>query len=117
MVGASPEPWRPSFGIVAALKRVGFRVVAVNPNHAGHELHGEPIVASLAAAGPVDLVNVFRRSDAIDDVVTEAIAAGAPAIWTQLGIHNEPALDRAREAGLEVVSNRCISVELARMGA
>jgi predicted CoA-binding protein len=116
VVGASPEPWRPSFGISRALKSAGYRMIPVNPNHAGSTLHGEPVLASLAAIGePVDLVNVFRRSDAIGEVVEDAIRAGAPAIWLQLGIRNDPAVARAREAGLEVVQNRCISVELARL--
>ncbi|TDR90150.1 CoA-binding protein [Enterovirga rhinocerotis] len=114
MVGASPDPSRPSFGIMRYLQSAGYRVIPVNPGHAGTVLHGEPVRASLKEAGPVDLVNVFRRSEAIDEVVDQAIAARAPAIWTQLGIDNEPALARARAAGLEVVSRRCISVEHSR---
>ena len=114
MVGASPERHRPSFGIMRYLQAAGYRVIPINPHHAGETLHGETVLASLAEAGPVDLVNVFRRSEAIDAVVGEAIAARAPAIWTQLGISNDRALDRARQAGLEVVSQRCISVEHSR---
>lgn len=115
VVGASPEPWRPSFGISGYLKRAGFRMVPVNPAHAGETLHGERVVPSLAEAGPVDLVNVFRRSDAIDGVVDEAIACRAPAIWIQFGIRNDAALARARAAGLHVVCGRCISVEHSRL--
>lgn len=72
-------------------------------------------VGALADAGPVDLVNVFRRSDALDQVVEDAIGTGAPAIWTQPGVTNPTATDRARSAGLQVVANRCISVEHSRL--
>jgi predicted CoA-binding protein len=116
VVGASPEPWRPSFGISRYLKAAGYRMVPVNPTHAGETLHGEPIVASLRdVAGPIDLVNVFRRSDAVGPIVEDAIAAGAGAIWFQLGIRNDEAAARAEAAGLAVVANRCISVEHARL--
>lgn len=115
MVGASPEPWRPAHGIMRYLQRSGYRVVPVNPHHAGDTLHGETVVGSLADAGPVDLVNVFRRSDAVGEVVADAIGAGAPAIWIQVGIRNEPAVERARAAGLRVVTDRCISVEHSRL--
>ncbi|HEY0354053.1 MAG TPA: CoA-binding protein [Enterovirga sp.] len=116
MVGASPEPWRPSFGIMRYLQRAGYRVIPVNPTHMGTQLHGEQVVSSLTEAdAPVDLVNVFRRSDAIGAVVEDAIRANAPAIWLQLGIRNDEAAQRAEEAGMAVVMNRCISVEHARL--
>jgi predicted CoA-binding protein len=116
MVGASPEPWRPSFGIMRYLQRAGYRVIPVNPTHAGTQLHGEKVVSSLTEAdAPIDLVNVFRRSDAIGAVVEDAIRAIAPAIWLQLGIRNDEAARRAEEAGIAVVMNRCISVEHARL--
>jgi predicted CoA-binding protein len=116
VVGASLDPWRPSFGIARYLKRVGYRIVPVNPNHAGETLHGEPVLESLAEVeGEVDLVNVFRRSDAVGEVVDDAITGRAGAIWMQLGIRNEAAAARARAAGLEVVMDRCISVEHARL--
>jgi predicted CoA-binding protein len=116
MVGASPEPWRPSFGIMRYLQRAGYRVIPVNPTHVGTQLHGEQVVSLLTEAdAPVDLVNVFRRSDAIGAVVEDAIRANAPAIWLQLGIRNDEAAQRAEEAGMAVVMNRCISVEHARL--
>jgi predicted CoA-binding protein len=116
MVGASPEQWRPSFGIMRYLQRAGYRVIPVNPTHAGTQLHGEQVVSSLTeAAAPIDLVNVFRRSDAIGAVVDDAIRANAPAIWLQLGIRNDEAARRAEESGIAVVMNRCISVEHARL--
>lgn len=115
MIGASTDPWRPSFGIMRSLQRAGYRVVPVNPTRAGEVLHGETIVSSLAEAGPVDLVSVFRRSDALDAVVSEAIATSAPAIWTQTGVYDEVALDRARASGMSVVADRCISIDLSRL--
>lgn len=116
VVGASPELWRPSFGITGYLVRAGYEVLPVNPNHAGETLHGRRVLASMdEAEGPIDLVDVFRRSDAADAVVDDAIRAGAPAIWFQLGIRNDAAFARAAAAGLQVVANRCISVEHARL--
>lgn len=121
MVGASPEPWRPSHGIMRYLQRSGFKVLPVNPTHAGESLHGEPITSSLSEARRslrpgqgIDLVSVFRRPEALPDLVEDAIAAGAAAIWTQLGIRDETAAARARAAGLAVVMDRCISVEHSR---
>ena len=98
------------------LQIAGYRVIPVNPNAVGSKLHGATVVASLADADErVDLVNVFRRSDGIPQVVDDAIAAGAPAIWTQLGIRHEVAMAKARTAGLRVVTQRCISVEHGRL--
>ena len=116
MVGASTETWRPSYRIMAYLQRSGYRVLPVNPFEVGKSVHGEPFHTSLRALpGPVDLVNVFRRSDAIDEVVDDAIAAGAPALWLQLGIINIAACERAEAAGIPTVMNRCISVEHSRL--
>ena len=116
VVGASNEPWRPSFGIMRYLQRAGYRVIPVNPHLLGQSVHGEPFRASLRETGePVDLVNVFRRPDAVEEVVDDAIAVGAPVLWTQLGVHNEAARAKAEAAGITVVMNRCISVEHARL--
>jgi predicted CoA-binding protein len=116
MVGASPERWRPSFGIMRYLQGAGYRVIPVNPTHAGTQLHGERVISSLTEAdAALDLVNVFRRADAVGAVVEDAIQASAPAIWLQLGIRNDEAARRAEEAGLAVVMNRCISVEHAQL--
>ena len=122
MVGASLERWRPSHGIMRDLQMSGYRVLPVNPNHAGDILHGERILSSLQEAesslegrGGIDLVNVFRRSDALRGVVEEAIAAGLPAIWTQIGVRDEVAAARAEAAGMWVVTERCISVERRRL--
>ncbi len=116
VVGASPEPWRPSYGIMAYLKRHGYRVVVVNPHAVGQMFHGEPFYPSLERAPyPVDLVDVFRRPDAVPAVVEEAIAIQAPSLWMQLGVRHETAAIQAEAAGIAVVMNRCISVEHARL--
>ena len=114
--GASPEPWRPSFGVMRYLQRVGYRIIPVNPTALGESVHGERFHATLAEVPePVDLVNVFRRSDAVGEAVERAIAARAQAIWMQLGIRNDAACARAEAAGITVVMNRCISVEHSRL--
>jgi predicted CoA-binding protein len=116
VVGASVDPHRPSFAIMAYLKRNGYRVLPVNPHEVGHMLHGEPFYASLGdIPEKVDLVNVFRRSDALEELVADAIAAEVPAIWMQLGVYNEHARATAQAAGLTVVMGRCISIEHARL--
>lgn len=116
VVGASPDAWRPSFGIMRYLQAAGFTVVPVNPTRAGERVHGETILASLADASvAIDLVNVFRRSDAAGQAVDDAIAAGAGAVWMQLGVVDERAAERGRAAGLDIVMNRCISVEHGRL--
>lgn len=117
VVGASPEPWRASFGISRYLREQGYRMIPVNPNHRGETLHGERVLGSVIEIGePVDLVNVFRRPDALGAVVDDAIATGARALWTQLGVWNPDAAARAEAAGLTVVMDRCISVEHGRLG-
>jgi predicted CoA-binding protein len=116
VVGWSPKPDRPSHGVAAFLKRRGYRVIPVNPGQAGQEALGETVVASLAEAGPVDMVDIFRRSEEAGAVVDEAIAAGAKVVWTQLGVIDEAAAGRARAAGLQVVMNRCPAIEIPRLG-
>jgi predicted CoA-binding protein len=116
VVGASNEPWRPSFGIMRYLQRAGYHIVPINPFLTGQTVHGEAFRASLRdVAEPIDLVNVFRRPDAIGEVVEDAIAVGAPALWLQLGIRNDAACARAEAAGMAVVMNHCISVDHARL--
>ena len=116
IVGASPEPWRASYGIMAYLKRHGYRVVAINPHAVGQMIHGEPFYPSLESAPyAINLVNVFRRSDAIPAVVEEAIAIHPASLWMQLGIRHDAAAAQAEAAGIAVVMNRCISVEHARL--
>ena len=115
VVGASPDPYRDSNRIASMLARSGYRVIAVNPNC--ESLFGEPAYASLRdVEEPVDVVDVFRRSDAAGEHVDEAIEIGARAVWLQLGVIDEAACDRARAAGLEVVMDRCPAIEMPRLG-
>ncbi|WP_298957050.1 CoA-binding protein [uncultured Methylobacterium sp.] len=116
VVGASPDPWRPSSGIARYLARAGYRVIPVNPTALGRDLDGMPFRAGLRDLGErVDLVNVFRRPEHVPAVVEEAIAIGAPALWLQLGIRHPEATRRAAEHGIAVVADRCISVEHRRL--
>ena len=117
MVGASDRPDRPSFGVMAALQDHGYRVIPVNPQITGEHVHGEFVFRELAQLGdPIDIVDIFRRSDAAGDVVDEAIAIGAKAVWMQLGVVNQAAAARAEAAGLKVVMDRCPKIELGRLG-
>jgi uncharacterized protein len=116
IVGASNEPWRPSFGIARYLQRAGYHILPVNPFLVGEAVHGEPFHASLRDLPErPDLVDVFRRPDAVGEVVDDVIAIGAPALWMQLGVRNAAACARAEAAAIAVVMNRCISVEHGRL--
>lgn len=116
VVGWSPKPDRPSHRVAAFLAGRGYRVIPVNPGQAGQVALGETVRASLAEAGPVDMVDIFRRSEEAGGVVNEAIAAGAAVVWMQLGVIDEAAAERARAAGLQVVMNRCPAIEIPRLG-
>jgi predicted CoA-binding protein len=110
VVGCSPKPERAGYYVPAYLKRQGYRVVPVNPGH--DEILGEKCYASLAENPfPVDVVEVFRRSENVPPVVDQAIAVKAKAVWLQSGITNAEAEDKARKAGLLVVSDACMLVE------
>lgn len=118
VVGASDNPERDSNRIFAYLQRHGYEVLPVNP--VAKEVHGVPAVPDLAAAsakwnGRIDMVDVFRAADAAPGVVKDAIAAGAKSVWFQLGVVNKEAIDAALAAGMEVVVDRCIKVEHARL--
>jgi hypothetical protein len=116
LVGASDRPDRPSYGVMGALQDHGYRVLPVNPQITGEHVHGEYIWRELAQIGePIDLVDIFRRPDAAGGAVDEAIAAGAKAVWLQLGIRNPQAEARAEAAGLKVVADRCTKIELMRL--
>lgn len=116
VVGWSPKPDRPSHGVAAFLRRQGYRVIPVNPGQAGETALGETVVATLAEAGPVDMVDIFRRSEEAGAVADEAVRTGAKVVWMQLGVVDEAAAERARAAGLRVVMNRCPAIEIPRLG-
>jgi predicted CoA-binding protein len=117
IVGASTRPYRASNGVLRNLRRLGYDVVAVNPSVA--EIEGEPcyptVAAAVAATGPVDVVDVFRRADQCVAHAREAVEAGARVLWLQLGIANLEAGRIAHEAGLGVVMDRCTSIEASRL--
>jgi len=117
MIGASDRPDRPSYGVMAFLQRQGYRVIPVNPQITGEHVHGEFVFRELSQIGePIDLVDIFRRPQAAGEAVDEAIAAGAKAVWMQLGVVNEAAAARAEAAGLKVVMDRCPAIEIPRLG-
>ena len=117
MVGASDRADRPSFGVMRFLLSKGYRVIPVNPQLAGQTIHGQPVVATLAEIGePIDIVDIFRNSAAAGAVIDDAIAAGAGAVWTQLGVFNDEGMARAEAAGLKAVVNRCPAIEIPRLG-
>jgi uncharacterized protein len=110
MIGASPRPERPSHGVMRYLLEHGYRVIPVRPRDCD-EVLGVPCVASLAEIGePVDLVDVFRRPEFCADVAREAVAAGAGALWLQLGIVSPEARRIALEAGLDYVEDLCTAI-------
>ena len=116
VVGCSPDSGRDSHRIASLLQRRGFRVIPVNP--AATEILGERCFASVHEIGePVDVVDVFRRSSEAGAHVDEAIEIGAKAVWMQLGVIDELAAARAREAGLRVVMDRCPAIELPKLSA
>ena len=116
VVGASDRPDRPSYGVMKALQSHGYRVLPVNPQITGEHVHGEFVWRELAQIGePIDIVDVFRRPEAAGEAVDQAIFAGAKAVWLQLGVINEEAAKRAEDAGLKVVMDRCIKIEVMRL--
>ena len=116
MVGASDLPSRPSYGVMAFLQRHGYRVIPVNPQITGEHVHGEFVFRDLHQLGdPIDIVDIFRRPEAAGEVVDEAIAVGAKAVWMQLGVINHEAAARAEAAGLAVVMDRCPAIDIPRL--
>jgi predicted CoA-binding protein len=117
LVGISDRPTRPSYGVMRTLQMHGYRVFPVNPQITGEHVHGEYVWRELAQIGePIDMVDIFRNSEAAGDAVDEAIAAGAKAVWMQQGVINEAAAARAEAAGLKVVMDRCPAIEIPRLG-
>jgi predicted CoA-binding protein len=117
LVGASDRPDRAAHEVMGMLIAHGYRVIPVNPQLAGQTIHGQTVVATLAdIVEPIDLVDVFRRSTFVAEVVEDAIAVGAKAVWTQLGVIDPAAATRAEAAGLQVVMDRCPKIEIRRLG-
>ena len=114
MVGLSPRPERDSYHVAAYLKDHGYRIIPVNPTV--NEVLGEKSYPSLdQVPEPIDVVDVFRRPEEVDPIADQAIAKGARALWLQLTVVNKEAADRARQAGVQVVMDRCIKVEHGRL--
>ncbi len=118
VVGASPNPARPVYGVMAYLLRAGYRVIPVNPGQDGKEILGQRVHGHLAdIPEPVDLVDIFRRQEALAGVVDEALALvpTPKAIWMQLDLRDEAAAAKAEAAGLTVIMDRCIKVDHAAL--
>jgi predicted CoA-binding protein len=114
VVGLSSKRFRPSYGVAEYLKRSGYRIIPVNPYET--EVLGERCYPDLESVPePVDLVDIFRRSEYVPEIVEAAIRKGAKAVWMQEGVVHEPAAQRAEQAGLAVVMDRCILKDHRRM--
>jgi uncharacterized protein len=117
VVGLSDNPTRPSHGVAAYLLRQGYEIWPVNPNLAGRTVLGRQVYASLRDLPVVpEIVDVFRRSECVAEIAEEAIASGAHVLWTQLGVRDDAAAERASAEGLLVVQNRCPAIEIPRLG-
>ena len=117
MVGASSNWNRPSYFVMKYLQNKGYRVIPVNPGTAGQEQLGEKVYASLRdIPDKIDMVDVFRASDAAGPIVDDAIAIGAKIVWMQLGVRNDEAAAKGEAVGLEVIMNRCPKIEFGRLG-
>jgi len=118
MVGASANPTRPSYFAMKYMIEKGYRVIPVNPREAGGEILGETVYESLKAipeSEGIDMVDIFRNSEAAGPIADEAIEIGAKVVWMQLGVRNDEAAKRAEDAGLKVVMNRCPKMEYAKL--
>lgn len=115
LVGASSNPQRPSYQVMEYMLSKGYTVIPVNPGLAGQTLLGQTVFGTLADIElPVDMVDVFRQSDALYGLAEEAIEIGAKVLWAQLGVVDEEAAALAREAGLTVIMDKCPKIELER---
>jgi len=120
MVGASPTEVRPSYFAMKYLTDKGFKVIPVNPGQAGHEILGQKVYATVSdLPPPVDMVDIFRNSEAAGPIADEVVAnkerLGVKVLWMQLGVINEAAAKRAETAGLTVIMNRCPKIEYGRL--
>ena len=115
LVGASDRPSRPSYGVMRFLQDQGYRVLPVNPQITGEHVLGEYVWRDLSQIGlPIDIVDIFRRPEAVPPIVDAAIRIGAKTVWMQEGIVHEQAAEKARSAGLNVVMDRCLFKEHLR---
>ncbi len=116
MVGASPNWVRPSYFAMKYLQEKGYRVIPVNPVAAVQEILGEKVYASLQEIPvAIDLVDIFRRPDAVPEIAQAAIDVGAKVFWMQLGVRHAEAAAKCRAAGLKVIQNRCVKIEYGRL--
>jgi uncharacterized protein len=117
LVGASPRPERASFRVMRFLQSRGHKIYPVNPVEAGGTINGETVLASLDEVPvPVDMVDIFRRSSQAGEAVDDAIRIGAKSVWMQLDVIDQDAANRAEQAGLTVIMDRCPVIEYRRLG-
>ncbi|MEO8953560.1 MAG: CoA-binding protein [Ktedonobacteraceae bacterium] len=118
IVGISADPYRPSHFVAIYLQAEGYDIIPINPRYAGQTILGKRVYATLTeakeAGEQIEIVDVFRKAEDVPPVADEAIAIGARVLWLQLGIRNDEAAQRAQQAGLTVVQNRCLKIEHAR---
>jgi uncharacterized protein len=118
VVGASANPSRPSHGVMRFLLSKGYHVIPVNPGHAGHEIHGQKVVASLAdIEEPIDMIDVFRAADKLPALVDEILALKKlpKVIWGQLTVRHDGAAEKAEAKGITVIMDRCPAIEYPRV--
>lgn len=118
VVGVSMNTVRPSYYVARYLSLKGYRVIPVNPGHAGKSLFGETVMGDLSEIdAPVDMVDIFRRSDAVPPIVDQALAhfPDLKTIWMQIGVENVEAAARAEAQGVDVIQNRCPKIEYQRL--
>ncbi len=118
VVGVSADPYRPSHFVAIYLQAEGYDIIPINPRYAGQMLLGKKVYATLTeakeAGEQIEIVDVFRRAEDVPPIADEAIAIGAKVLWLQLGIINDEVVQKAQQAGLIAVQNRCIKIEHAR---
>jgi len=118
IVGFAADQYRPSHFVAIYLQAEGYDIILINPNYAGQTILGKRVYATLTeakeAGEKIEIVDVFRRPEDVPPIAKEAIKIGARVLWLQLGIRNDEAAQKAQQAGLTVVQNRCIKIEHAR---
>jgi len=118
VVGLSPKPTRPSHGVARYLQRAGYTIIPVRPT--GREILGEPVQPDLraaAAAGPIDIVDIFRRSEFVPALLDDLLAVRPRLVWMQVGIHDDATARRLEASGIPVVMDRCLAVDHHSLGS